>query len=238
MTGLYTLTKADGQNPLYSQDEATGVVSGAVEILSLGLSWERQGEIGENSGIGRGKAWIARKRREAEGKTDPADLDALALFFVGDKPTKYLGAGNIEPFKDEATQREKISATHTGDSIRGEGDGDDEKITLKLRDLPSRFTKVLLVVGAFKPGSDIKAVHDIKATVYDGTGGSESAVAQIEPSLLEDKDILAIASVIREMEPDGKTPTGQWLLEVADESFNVTKGDIRSLLRQAMTIFG
>ena len=108
---------------------------------------------------------------------------------------------------------------------------------LKLRDIPARFTKILLVVGAFKPGSDITAAHDIKATVYDRTGGTETAVAQIEPSLLEDKNVLAIASVLRETEADGRTPTGQWLLEVADASFNVQKGDIRSLLRNSLTVF-
>lgn len=236
MSDLYTLTKADGQNPLYDLDEVTGTVSGVVEVLSLGLGWERKGAIGENTGLGKAKGWLAREQREARGETDPADLDAAALFFVGDKPTKYLGLDNFEPFKDEPTQREKQSATHTGDSVRGEGDGDDEKIVLKLTDLPKRFTKVLLVVGAFKPGSDIKAAHDIKATVYDGTGGTEQAVAQIEPSLLEDKDILAIASVIRETDGQGRQ-TGRWLLEVTDESFNITKGDIRSLLRNSLAVF-
>jgi stress response protein SCP2 len=233
---LYTLTKADGQNPLYDRDETTGQISGVVEVLSLGLAWERKGGIGEDTGIGKAKSWLKRKQREAQGQTDPADLDAAALFFVGDKPTKYLGLDDFEPFKDEATTREKQSAIHSGDSVQGAGDGDDEKITLKLLDLPQRFTKVLLVVGAFKPGSDIMAAHDIKATVYDGTGGSEQAVAQIEPSLLEDKDILAIASVIREMDGQGR-PTGQWLLEVADTSFNIEKGNIRSLLRQSINAF-
>ncbi len=234
---LYTLTKADGQNPLYDTNDHGDVTSSVTE-LALGLGWERKGAIAEGSGIGKAKGWLDRKKREAKGETDPADLDAGALFFVGDKPTKYLGFDNFEPFKDEASTAEKQSATHSGDSVRGDGDGDDEKIILKLRDIPKRFTKILLVVGAFKPGSDITAAHDIKATVYDRTGGTETAVAQIEPSLLEDKDVLGIASVIREMEADGKTPTGQWLLEVNDASFNVRpKGDIRALLRASLTAF-
>jgi stress response protein SCP2 len=232
---LYTLTKDDGQNPLYGTDDG-GNVTSTVEELALGLGWERKADIGEGTGIGKAKGWLARKQREAKGQTDPADLDAGALFFVGDKPTKYLGFDNFEPFKDEPTTLEKQSATHSGDSVRGEGDGDDEKIILKLHNIPQRFTKVLLVVGAFKPGSDIKAAHDIKATVYDRTGGNESAMAQIEPSLLEDKDILAIASVIREKDTQGR-PTGLWLLEVADASFNIQKGDIRSLLRNSLTVF-
>lgn len=232
---LYTLTKDDGQNPLYSTDDI-GNVTSSVEELALGLAWERKADIAEGTGIGKAKGWLARKQRESKGQTDPADLDAGALFFVGDKPTKYLGFDNFEPFKDEPTTVEKQSATHTGDSVRGEGDGDDEKIVLKLRNIPVRFTKILLVVGAFKPGSDIKAAHDIKATIYDRTGGTEQAVAQIEPSLLEDKDILAIASVDREKDSSGQY-TDRWTLEVAEASFNITKGDIRSLLRQSINVF-
>jgi len=217
---MHTLTKEDGANDL-----------DGVEELILGLGWERKAGIGEGSGIGKAKGWLARKQREAKGETDPADLDALALFFVGNKPTKYLGADNFEPFKDEATAREKQSVSHTGDSVQGDGDGDDEAIKLKLRDVPARFTRILLVVGAFKPGSSITAVKDVKATVYDATGGSPAAVAQIEPSLMEDKDILAIAAVDR-VGPD------RWTLSVVDESFNVTKGDIRSLLRNSLHVFG
>lgn len=217
---MHTLTKQDGANDL-----------DGVEELVLGLGWERVAAISEDTGVGKAKGWLARKQREAKGQTDPADLDAAALFFVGGKPTKYIGIDSFEPFKDEASAREKQSASHTGDSIQGAGDGDDEAIKLKLRDLPSRFTRVLLVVGAFKPGSDITAVRDVKATVYDATGGSPAAVAQIEPSLLEDKDILAIASL-------DKDANGRWTLTVMDESFNVTKGDIRSLLRNSLHVFG
>lgn len=227
---MHTLTKDDGANPLYGTNDF-GDVESHVEELVFGLGWERKAAIGEGSGLGKAKGWLAKKQREAKGETDPADLDAGALFFVGGKPTKYLGFDNFEPFKDEPTQREKQSATHTGDSVQGAGDGDDESIRLKLRDVPKRFTRVLLVCGAYKPGSSITAVRDVKATIYDATGGTADAVAQIEPSLLEDKDILAIAALDR----DGN---GNWTLTVVDESFNVTKGDIRSLLRNSLNVFG
>lgn len=232
---LYTLTKADGANPLYETDQS-GEITSYVEELGLGLSWEGKTEVNAGTAIGKAKGWLKRKERETKGETDPSDLDAGALFFVGDKPTKYLGFDNFEPFKDEAGNREKTSATHSGDNQTGAGDGDDESITLRLQDIPKRFTRILLVVGAYKPGSDIKAAHDIKATVYDRTGGTASPVAQIEPSLLEDKDILAIASVDREKDSSGQY-TDRWTLEVAEASFNITKGDIRSLLRQSINVF-
>jgi stress response protein SCP2 len=227
---MHTLTKADGDNPLFGVNDVTGAVEGEVTDLHLGLAWEAVAAPQGDSGLGKAKKWLAKKQREAQGTTDPADLDAGALFFVGDKPTKYLGFDNFEPFKDEADPNTRQSAAHSGDSVTGEGDGDDEVIRLNLRRIPSRFTKILLVVGAFKKGSSMRAVRDVKATVYDATGGSADPVAEIEPSLLEDKMILAIATLKR-------VDNGRWTLAVEDASFDITQGDIRSLLRNSLHVF-
>lgn len=225
----HILSKSDGDNFLYDENAAPGG-EGEVTDLHLGLSWEATAAPNSNSGLGKAKGWLARKQREAQGTTDPADLDAGALFFVGDKPTKYLGFDNFEPFKDEADANTRQAATHSGDSVTGEGDGDDETIRLNLRKIPSRFTKILLVVGAYKKGSSMRAVRDVKATVYDATGGSADPVAEIEPSLLEDKQILAIATLKR---VDGN----RWTLAVEDASFDISQGDIRSLLRNSLHVF-
>lgn len=219
MTDLYSLTKADGDNPL-----------DGVEILKIGLAWERIPQPGEESAVGKAKGWWKQKERDAKGETDPADMDAGAVFFVGDKPVKYLGFGNETPFKDEISSSEQQSATTTGDSIKGEGDGDDETLKFVLRNLPTRFDRVMLVVGAFKPGSRMNAVKDLKATIYDGTGGSDQAVGVIEPSLLESHEMLAIADV--------KKIDGRWVLKVNGSGFTPAKGDIRSLLTRAMTVLG
>jgi len=214
------LTKEDGDNPL-----------DGVEFLTLGLAWERNTVPGESSGIGKAKAWAQRKKRETNGLTDPADMDAGALFFVGDKPVKYLGFGNETPFKDEPTPAEQHSAVTTGDSLRGEGDGDDETLTFDLRNIPARFTRFMIVVGAHKPGSKMNAVHDLKATIYDGTGGTNQSVAVIEPSLLEDHEILAICDVKR-------TAAASWVLKVNGSGFTPVKGDIRSLLLKSINALG
>lgn len=216
---MHTLTKTDGDNPL-----------DGVETLKIGLAWERNAAPGEGSGLGKARAWADRKSREAKGETDPADMDAGALFFIGDKPVKYLGFGNEQPFKDEATSAEQGSVTTTGDSIRGDGDGDDETLSFELGKIPARFTRFLVVVGAFKPGSKMNAVHDLKATVYDGSGGASQAVAVIEPSLLEDHEVLAICDVKR-------TGTG-WALAVNGSGFTPVKGDIRSLLVKSLNVLG
>jgi stress response protein SCP2 len=216
---LHVLTKADGDNPL-----------DGVEILKVGLAWERVTQPGETSGIGKAKGWLQRKQREAQGATDPADMDAGAVFFTGDKPVKYLGFGNETPFKDEMTTSEQRSATTTGDSIQGDGDGDDETLIFELRNIPARFDRFMVLVGGYKPGSKMSAVRDLKATVYDGTGGTAQAVAVIEPSLLESHEMLAIADV--------KKVDGRWLLTVNGSGFTPVKGDIRSLLTKSINVLG
>lgn len=216
---MHVLTKEDGDNSL-----------DGVEILKVGLAWERTAQPGESGGIGKAKSWLQRKQREAQGRTDPADMDAGAVFFTGGKPVKYLGFGNDNPFKDEQTPAEQQSAITTGDSVRGDGDGDDETLRFDLRAIPARFDRFMVLVGGFKPGSAMSAVHDLKATVYDGTGNTDAAVAVIEPSLLEDHEMLAIADV--------KKVGGSWYLTVNGTGFTPTKGDIRSVLNKAMNVLG
>lgn len=216
---LAVLTKEDGDNPL-----------DGVEVLKIGLAWERIPQPGEGSAVGKAKGWWKKKERDARGETDPADMDAGALFFVGGKPTKYLGFGNDNPFKDEPDTAQQHSATTTGDSITGAGDGDDETLRFELPNLPVRFDRVLLVVGGFKPGSKMAAVRDFKATLYDGTGGSDQAVAVIEPDLRGTHEMLAIADV--------KKIGGRWVLTVNGTGFTPVKGDIRSLLTKSVNILG
>lgn len=217
--GVYRLTKADGDNEL-----------SGVQILKVGLAWEPVEQPHENSRIGKAKAWAERKKREGKGESDPADMDAGAVFFSGAKPTKYIGFGNNDPMKDEATQPERMSATTTGDSITGDGDGDDETLRFVLADIPRRFDRILVVVGAHKPGSKMSAVRDLKATVYDGTGGQDQPVGIIERSLLESHEMLAVA--------DLKRVGNEWFFTVNDGGFTHVKGDIRSLLVKAMNIMG
>lgn len=219
MTDVYRLTKEDGDNGL-----------DGVEVLKVGLAWERVPQPGEGSAVGKAKGWWKQKQRDGKGETDPADMDAGALFFVGGKPVKYLGFGNNEPFKDEATTAQQNSATTTGDSIRGEGDGDDEVLKFVMEDIPPRFDRFMIVVGGHKPGSKMSAVRDLKATVYDGTGGQDEPVGVIEPSLLETHEMLAIADV--------KKTGGRWVLAVNGAGFTPVKGEIRSLLLKAMNVLG
>lgn len=222
----HALTKDDGAYPLYGTDEndkpdGTGVVT----TLRFGMRWEPV--KGERKGI-LGKA--ERKLWEQQGLTDPADWDAGAVFLTGGDPKKVIGFGNQDPFKDESTNEEKLSARHSGDSIRGVGDGDDESVDLDLPHIPKRYDEILLVGGAFKKGSKFQGVKDVKATVYDGTGGTFTAVGEFEPSLLGEKRLIAVARITRDRQ------TGLWSLSIVNQSYDVEEGNLPSLLRGAMRL--
>lgn len=196
----------------------------STEILRFGLRWEPV--KGERKGfLGRAE----RKLREQQGNTDPADWDAGAIFMTCGDPKKYLGFGNPDPFKDEASEQERRSVLHSGDSIRGAGDGDDEQVDLDLRHIPARYDGILLVGGAYKKGSQVGAVRDVKATVYDGTGGSFDAVGEFEPSLLGVKRMIAVARLDR-------NAAGAWGLNIVNQSYDITPGDFVSLLRGAIRL--
>lgn len=209
----HSLSKSDGA---YGLDTTTE--------LRFGLRWEAKAK--EAKGL---RGWAEKKKRELDGTTDPADWDAGAIFLTDGDPKKYVGFDNFEPFKDEATAEERGSARHSGDSVRGAGDGDDEQVDLTLPCIPRRYNSILLVGGAAKKGSSFDAVRDVKATIYDGSDGNYEAVGEYEPSLLGSKRMIAMARLDR-------GDNGLWTLTVVGESFDVTPGDFRSLLRGAMQV--
>lgn len=228
---LPVLHAAGGANPLYGTDDSGNATDDGVEEFRMGLSWEEKG-AGQKKAAQRVTTFI--RKQKGEIATSESDLDAGALLFVGKTPTKYLGFDNFTPFKDETEPGAAMAADHSGDNQTGAGDGDDETITLRLRQIPQRFTSILVVVGAFKKGSSLAATTDMKATIYDASGGSVQPMAVIEPSLLEDKHIIPVARL------DRVSGTVRWTLTPAakDSSFNITQGDMRSLLLRSMSALG
>lgn len=226
-TLMPSLSKNETYN-LYPVDESTGQpvpgVAPDFVVVRFGLRWEPVKV--ERKGLG---GWAERKLREAEGKTDPADWDAGAVFFTEGDPKKYIGFGNMDPFKDEKTPEERASAQHSGDSVRGEGDGDDEAVTLNLVNIPKRYDQIIFTGGAYKVGSSADAVRDVKATLYNGTTGTFEEVGEYEPSLLKKHNMVAVACFTRVSDV-------LWDLNLVNQPFNCTPGDISSLLRGAMNL--
>lgn len=179
-----------------------------VTHLKVGLAWDTS-TGGSGGFIGRLKQRVG------------SDLDLIAVLMAGSKPVQYVGLDNLDP--------ENGSIVHSGDEAKGVASGDDEAVTVDFARLPSHITSVLFVAAAYKLGSDMKRAKNIKATVYDGTGGSMDAVAVIQPSLLSTKNVLALARVDRD-------ESGAFKLNVVDGEYTAKQGEMTELLKGAVNM--
>jgi stress response protein SCP2 len=213
-TQLANLSPADGWNDL------TGV-----KVLEMGLGWDKS--TGGHGGL---SGWLSRKVG--------SDLDGVAVFYVGNKPIKYLGWDELDCFGTGAdASRSGGSATHTGDNTTGEGGGDDETVRLVLAKqdgesfIPDRVTKIVLTANAFKPGSSFARAKNITVTLYDSSGGEKTPVAWIEPSLLRPKNLMPVA-VIRRKADD----PANWELKVMEGSIDCKQGRRDDFLEKCATL--
>lgn len=219
---VHALKKEAGPYPLYDLADS-GQITSYTSELRFGLRWTPVN--GERKGLA-GKA--ERKVREKMGLTDPADWDAGAFFLTDRDPKTYMGFGFYTPFEDDGERAQK-SVRHSGDSIRGEGSGDDESVEFTLADVPERYDGIILAGGAFKKGSEVDAVRAVKATIYDGSDGTYDAVGEYEPSLLRQHRMIAVAALDRNAE-DPKL----WSLRIVNKGFDCTPGDMQSALRSLL----
>lgn len=173
--------------------------------LGMGLSWDAT--AGASGGV------IGKLKRKVG-----VDLDAFGILMAGADPVRYVGLDVTDAMDDG-------SVTSSGDNQTGKGSGDDELILMKLDRVPPHITAVLFAVSAFKKGTDFEKAAKISVKVYDNTGGTQTQVADIWPSLIGAGNTLAIARADR-------IATG-WTLTVINERGNITQGDIKSLLRFA-----
>jgi tellurium resistance protein TerZ len=67
---------------------------------------------------------------------------------------------------------------HSGDNRTGEGDGDDECISVDLDNLPSNIRTIVFVITAYDKG-DFTGVETAHAQMRDITGGQKKSLASI-----------------------------------------------------------
>jgi tellurium resistance protein TerZ len=101
-----------------------------------------------------------------EGYMDAVDLDAQAVMFDS------LGTVVDAAFYNQLSACGG-SVTHSGDNKTGEGEGDDEKITIDVDTLPSNVETIVFVITAYSGGSFVQ-VESARAELRDLTGGGAS----------------------------------------------------------------
>ncbi|MGF6884402.1 stress response protein SCP2 [Nocardia sp. GAS34] len=94
------------------------------------------------------------------------DLDASALLFVGHNLVDAA-------FFQQLSARNG-TVRHSGDNLTGEGEGDNEVITVDLARLPQQVTAVVFVVTSYA-GHTFERVRNAFWRMIDGTSGAELA---------------------------------------------------------------
>ena len=95
------------------------------------------------------------------------DLDASCVLFDNDGKKKDVVWYRQLKSKDG-------SIRHTGDSMSGEGDGDDEQIVVDLLQVPESIKTLIFTVNSFK-GHDFSTVKNAKCRLVNGINGWEIA---------------------------------------------------------------
>jgi stress response protein SCP2 len=176
-----------------------------VTHMAVGASWDTTG--GADGGL---LGWAKRKRG--------TDLDLIAVLMQGQDPVRLAGLDSLDPLQNG-------SVIHSGDNQTGHGAGDDETVRVDFSKVPNAVDSIVFVAAAFKKGSSFEKAANISFKVYDGTGGSETPVADIWPSLLGSDNANAVCKATR--------VGNSWQLEVLNVKGRITQGNMQAVMRFA-----
>lgn len=160
---------------MLSLDKGDTPQSLTLSSMAVGAEWDAQGA----------KNAIVNAFRRKKG----ADLDLLAVLFQRGRAVRYAGWKNLNPLKDG-------TVAHTGDNQTGEGEGDDEKVTCDLANIPPEVDKILFVIGTKE--KDFGKADNVSFNMYDTSTGEEVKLApSIWPELGKNHNAVAVCSVER-----------------------------------------
>ncbi|MBY6368354.1 TerD family protein, partial [Rhodococcoides corynebacterioides] len=123
----------------------------ALTVIRMGLGWDPVKKAGGFFGGGR---------------TANVDLDASALMFAGTRHADVVYFGQLRS-KDG-------SIVHAGDNLTGDGEGDDEVITVDLTRVPAQVTSIIFIVTSYR-GQTFEQVANAFTRLVDAPVGSELA---------------------------------------------------------------
>lgn len=229
MTNMYkddqpTMTDADlapAGLPFLGDDDSLDVDG----VISIGASWDA-------SSRGRG-GFLGKLSRKAG-----SDLDATAVLFQDNEPVTLCAGFDDNLMNPLHGRPGDKSILHSGDNLTGEGEGDDETITLDLAQIPAEFHKIVIQVSAFKASNKAKGdqgfqgANNVLFTVYDGTGPGANPAFCVRPSLVGTENSVIVAVLNRVMDASNR-PTRHWKLEKRKIRVNVKHGDQMDLIRKA-----
>jgi len=127
-----------------------------------------KGDGGSLTHVRMGLGWDAVKKKGLFGKRSQSiDLDASAVM--------YDATGAVVDQVWFQQLRSKDGAVlHSGDNLTGDGEGDDESVTVHLDRLPAQVTQIVFLVNSFT-GQDFSQIENAFCRLVDETTGQEIA---------------------------------------------------------------
>jgi tellurium resistance protein TerZ len=135
---------------------------GDLKTVFMGLGWDVAQAPAQKSGGFLGKLFGGGAPQEAS-----IDLDASVLLFDANKNLLDV------VFFQQLTSKDG-SIRHSGDNLTGEGDGDDETITVDLRRLPANVQSLVFTVSSFR-GQDFGQVANAYCRMVNADNRQEIA---------------------------------------------------------------
>lgn len=190
--------------------------------LVFGAAWDRKTK--KQSGFGRKLAMRTGGKVNIGGGQKDIDLDAALILYRDGEPKRIVIGHNMDPVNG--------AAVHSGDNQTGEGDGDDETITLDLTRLPAWVTEWAVAVFAYKLGTNFDQAQNVSLNVYDASNpGSPRLLDELMPTLGSGATASVVASGKISRDANGN-PTGSWTTTMVDKSGRLsTQGSDEAILQ-------
>lgn len=159
--------------------------------LAKGSSLSLKKDDGSNLSLIRlGLGWDAKPKRGLFGfGSSEVDLDASAILFDSSKRA-------VEVVYYGKLQSSNRAVVHSGDNLTGEGEGDDEVITVNLSKIPTDITSIVFVITSYS-SHRFDGLENVFARVVDVSAG-EREVARYDLAERGKNTANIIACVYRE----------------------------------------
>ncbi len=127
---------------------------------------------------------------DAKGGKD-IDLDLVAVLIGSDGKAIPDANGNGTNLDEAVVFFNNLTVSglaHSGDNLTGEGDGDDEQITVTLADVPANVNEVAIVVASYS-GETFGEVENAFVRLVNADGNTELAKYELKDGMGSTKGV-------------------------------------------------
>ena len=147
----------------------------------------KKGDGGTLTHVRMGLGWDAVKKKGLFGsRSQSIDLDASAVLYDA-------GRNVVDQVWFRQLTSKDGAVRHSGDNLTGEGEGDDESITVFLDRLPANVATIVFTINSFT-GQNFSQIENAFCRLVDETNGQEIARYELTGSGSHTAQIMAKVS--------------------------------------------